>query len=340
MLLGRVGANTAVVTTRVWIQPVGEVDMATRLGAASSSQNPSIERLTWDEMMAIPANQLDARSCLPLHIFAEPDEMFEKLAREIADLIKANNTAGKPTTLILPVGPTKHYPLLVAITNRERISWHNVACFNMDEWMDWQCRLLPLDHPCSFKGFMLRNLHQLIDPDLRTPVENLFFPDPSNMTQYSDWIAGRGGADLCYGGFGYSGHIANNEPPQSRWWHIGLDEMRNSVTRILPLNDETLIAFSHRHTGGDTHAIPPMVVTIGMKDILTSKRIILVSDGGAWKQHTLRVLLMHEPTVSYPCTLVQEHRNCEVWVDAKTASPPRARPPFALQTEPIRNDEA
>jgi glucosamine-6-phosphate deaminase len=33
---------------------------------------------------------------------------------------------------------------------------------------------------------------------------------------------------------------------------------------------------------------------------------------------------MHEPTVNYPCTLAQEHANCEVWVDARTAeAPPR-----------------
>lgn len=68
--------------------------------------------------------------------------------------------------------------------------------------------------------------------------------------------------------------------------------------------------------------IPPMAVSIGMKDILSSRKLILVSDGAAWKQHTLRVLLMHDPTIDYPCTLAQEHPDCEVWVDQPTASPP------------------
>ena len=90
----------------------------------------------------------------------------------------------------------------------------------------------------------------------------------------------------------------------------------------MPLNDETLIAFAHRAAGGDTKMIPPMAVTIGMKDILASRKLILVSDSGAWKQHSLRVLLMQQPTVDYPMTLAQEHTNCEVWVDSKTAMPP------------------
>ncbi len=281
-------------------------------------------RLSWNDMMTIPANQLHRDGRLPLTIFDEAAPMFSRLAREVADLIKENNDADRPTVLIQPVGPKKHFPELVEITNRERISWRRVVSFNMDEWMDWQCRLLPVDHPWSFKGYMLRNLFSLIDTDLQPAEDNLHFPTPTNMDRYSDMIAEAGGADLCYAGFGFSGHIANNEPPASRWWRVGLDDMRNSVTRILPLNDETLVAFAHRSAGGDTSMIPPMAVTIGMSDILSSKRLLLISDGGPWKQHTLRVLLMHEPTVDYPCTLAQEHANCEVWVDARTAeAPPR-----------------
>ena len=35
-----------------------------------------------------------------------------------------------------------------------------------------------------------------------------------------------------------------------------------------------------------------------------------------------KVLLLHEPTVAYPCTLAQEHPNAEVWVDVLTAQVP------------------
>lgn len=280
------------------------------------------DRLDWETMMRLPAGQLGRHARLPLRIFDQASDLFEELASFIADLIARRNAEGLRTVLILPVGPKKHYPRLAEVTNARRISWKNVFCFNMDEWMDWQCRLLPLDHPWSFQGYMRRTLYERIDPELRPAADHLFFPSPDNMTRYSGWIAELGGADLCYGGFGYSGHVANNEPPLSRWWHVSLDDMRRSTTRILPLNEETLIAFAHRSAGGDTKAIPPMAVTIGMADILASRKLLLISDGGAWKQHTLRVLLMHEPTVMYPCTLAQEHPDCEVWVDGKTAAPP------------------
>jgi len=281
------------------------------------------QRLSWEAMMSLEAEELSDHSLIPPRIFDQTVDMFEHLARMIADFIKERNLQGLKTVIIIPVGPTRHLSRLVEIINTERISLRNCIFFNMDEWMSWDCRLLPVDHGWSLRGYLQRNFWGLIDVDLQPLPENLAYPTPKNMDNYSEKLDELGGADLCYGGFGFSGHIANNEPPQSRWWNLTLDDMRHSRTRMLPLNDETLIAFSHRASGGNTKAIPPMAVTIGMHDILNARKLVLVSDGGAWKQHTLRILLMHEPTIMFPCTLAQEHPDCEVWVDAKTARSPK-----------------
>ena len=278
--------------------------------------------LSWDAMMKVAVDRLNDHARVPVRVFERPDEIMTALARRIADLIKAHNAKGEPTRFIFPVGPKRHYPMLAEITNRERISWADCHCFNMDEWLDWQCRALPLDHPFSLEGYMRRNLFGLIDADLRPPETQLHFPKPRNMTTISDRIAEAGGIDFLVGGFGFTGHIAFNEPPTSRWSNISDEEYRTCGTRILPINDETIIAHAHRSLGGNTRGIPPMAITLGMADLLAARRILLVSDGGAWKQAILRVLLMHEPTSRYPCTFVQGHPGAEVWVDRATAEPP------------------
>jgi glucosamine-6-phosphate deaminase len=280
--------------------------------------------LPWEELVAVPAEQLAERGRVPLRIFPDAGAMFAALARAIADLIKARSAAGEPTRLIFPVGPKKHYPLLAEICNRERISWRDCHCWNMDEWLDWECRPLPLDHPFSLEGYMRRSLYEQLDPDLRPPEAQLCFPSPRNFLELSDRLAALGGADLCIAGFGFSGHIAFNEPPASRWYRIPAETFRGSRARILPINDETFIAIAHRAAGGNTRAIPPMAVTLGMRDLLGARRMILVSDGGAWKQTILRVMLLHEPTVEYPCTFVQGHPDACVWVDPATAAAPDA----------------
>jgi len=282
------------------------------------------QTLTWDEIVAVPADRLAELGRIPLRVFDTAPEMMEALARFTAETIRARTAAGEPCRLIFPVGPKKHYPRLAEICNRERISWRECHCFTMDEWLDWQCRPLPLDHPFSLEGFMRRNLYQRLDPDLRPAEANLHFPSPRNMLDLSDRLRALGGADVVFAGFGFSGHVAFNEPPPSRWYRISNQAFRDSETRILHINDETFIAMAHRAAGGNTRVVPPMAVTLGMKDLLSARKMILVSDGGSWKQTILRVMLMHEPTVDYPCTFVQEHPDAQVWVDAATAAAPPA----------------
>jgi glucosamine-6-phosphate deaminase len=292
--------------------------------SARTRKHAAAAAMSWEEIVAVPAERLNELGRIPVRIFPQASKMFEALARFTADFIKSRNEAGEPARFVFPVGPKRHYPRLAEICNRERISWRNCFCFNMDEWLDWQCRPLPLDHPFSLEGFMRRNLYGRLDPDLRPPEENLCFPSPRNMLDLSARIQAVGGIDVTFAGFGFSGHIAFNEPPASRWYRISNEAFRNSETRILHLNEETFIAIAQRAAGGNTRAVPPMAITLGMKDLLGARKMMLVSDGGAWKQTILRVMLMHEPTVEFPCTFVQEHPDAEVWVDAATAAAPSA----------------
>src|SRR5262249_32173667 len=164
--------------------------------------------MSWEEIVAVPAAELQARARVPVRIFPTGQAMFAALARLIADLIASRNAAGSPTRLIFPVAHKTPSPLLADICNRERIGWRTCHCFNMDEWLDWECRSLPLDHPFSLEGFMRRHLYDRLDAELRPPEANLCFPSPRNMLDLSDRIRRVGGVDLAIGGFGVSGHTA------------------------------------------------------------------------------------------------------------------------------------
>ena len=169
---------------------------------------------------------------------------------------------------------------------------------------------------------MRRIFYAPIDPELAIPEEQRYFPRPDAIEAVSDAIQAVGGVDSMYGGIGYRGHIAYNEPPRSPWYSITAEEFRNSKTRILTMNDDTLIAVSQRTAGGCSHAIPPMALTLGMKDLLSARRIRLVSETGAWKQTVIRVLLFCPTTIEYPVTFVQGHPDAMVVIDRQTAAPP------------------
>ncbi len=272
--------------------------------------------------LTLPVAELPKTSKVHLEILPDLDALYLHFARSIADEIKSNNQVGRPTRLILPVGPVGQFPVLVRICNQERISWRNVFTFNMDEYCDWQGRAVPIDHPLSFRGYIQRALFEQLDPELRIPDEHVHFPDPLNL----DWISQRietvGGIDTCYGGIGYHGHVAFNEPPISRWYKLTPEQFRNSLTRIVPLAPETIVMNSNRATGGNPAAMPPMAVTLGMRDILAARRIRLYCQGGAWQRTVLRIALMGDADVDYPVTLLQAHPDYAIVTTQDTAQAP------------------
>lgn len=284
-----------------------------------------IPRSIASELMSLSLDELGKRRKVAFRLLLNREVVINDFARSVADEIKTRNQQGLPTRLILPVGPVAQYPKLVEICNRENISWKNVYTFNMDEFLDWQGRPIPLDHPLSFEGFMRRTLFEALDPKLRIPEDHAFFPDPFRIDAISGAIETVGGIDCCYGGIGYHGHVAFNEPPISRWWAVSATELRQSLTRIMILGDDSIVVQSIHTSGGDSTAIPPMAVTLGMRDILASRKIRLYCAGGERHRAIFRITVAGEESVYYPSTLVQGHPDSEVITDEMTAQPIQVR---------------
>jgi glucosamine-6-phosphate deaminase len=276
------------------------------------------------EWCRIPPEDLEnhPQSRFKLKIVPTKDDVYRWAAQEMLDEVRQNNAAGHPTRWILPCGPKGQYPYFIQWANEQRLSLKNTHIFHMDDSLDWQARPLPLDHLFSYEGWMRRNFYDPIDPDLNVPESQRHFPTVYDLDGLSRAIEAAGGVDTMFGGVGYRGHIAFNEAPRSPWYTITREEFASSKTRILHLNEDTLIALSQRAAGGCSHAIPPMAITIGMQDLLSARRVRLLSETGAWKQTMVRVLLFSQPTVEYPVTLLQGHPDAILVVDQDTAASP------------------
>jgi len=285
-----------------------------------------------EKLLTIPPEEIDAWSPVKVVILKDQETLYETFARSIADKIKKNNEANKPTKLILPVGPTPQFPILAEICNKEKISWKNVWTFNMDEYLDWEGRLIPPDHPMSFKGYMHRNLFNLLNPEICIPLEQTWFPDPFNPDVIDQKISELGGVDTTYGGIGYHGHIAFNEPVDTYYFRLTPEEFKNAKSRVVNLNTDTFVINSLCGIGGNPYGLPPKAVTLGMKSILGAKTIELYCDGGDlnWQLATFRIACMHPPTLDRPVTFVQEHPNPKetvtIYADQRTAAPIKISP--------------
>ena len=280
--------------------------------------------MTLEEQLTLPVGEVLQHARMGCRLFPDIPAMLDHLARSMADEIRGRNALGEPTRWILPVGPVAQYARLVEITNREHISWRNVFAFQMDEFLDWQGRALPLHHPMSFEGFMRREVFERIEADLRPDPAHLYFPSPFDPDAISQAIQDAGGVDTCFGGVGYHGHVAFNEPPISRWFKVTAQQMRESLTRVVALGDDSIVVQSILCAGGSSALIPPMAVTLGMRDIIASRRIRLYLAGGERHRAVFRITLLGDQTPDYPSTLLQSHPDCVLHTDAMTARPVRA----------------
>ncbi len=271
--------------------------------------------------MTWPVEELRRRARVPFRLLPSIADVLSDFAYSVAAEIESRNARGEPSRLILPVGPVAQYPILVDLTNQRRISWRDTHIFQMDEWLDWQGRPIAPDHPLSFEAFLRRELFARIDPALRPPRHQVYVPHAFHPDEMEEALDKLGGADVCYGGVGYHGHVAFNEPPLSRWHEVSVEELRNSTTRVVALGDDSILVQSIGSAGGNPEAIPPMAVTIGMRQILAARKIRLYLAGGERHRAIFRRTVAGEVTTAYPASLVQGHPDAELITDTATAQP-------------------
>ena len=290
-----------------------------------------MDSITRQELYAwckIPYQELENHPKLKarFRLCKDSDQMGRIMARELVDEIKAHNDARKETRAIIPCGPSCWYKPFTELVNEERVSLKRFVVFHMDECLDWQGRELPRKHPYSFRGFMEEHFYGPVDRQLAVPEESRNWLNANNVEEIAEKIDAAP-IDLTYGGWGQDGHIAYNQARRHPFSHVTIDDVRNSTVRIQDNNIDTVVALAQRTFGSAYQFVPPMSVTLGVKECLSAKKVRVFSDTGAWKQTALRVALFGPLTPEYPLTLLQEHPDALITAAVATAIHPISEHP-------------
>lgn len=280
------------------------------------------------EWCKIPCGQLESHPerKIPFRLCGDSTEMGNIMARELVDEIQAHNAGGEKTRAIIPCGPSCWYEPFTALVNAEGVSLASFEVFHMDECLDWEGKELPRNHPYSFRGFMERHFYEPVDANLTVPEENRHWVMPDNIGEIRDQIASAP-IDITYGGWGQDGHIAYNQARRDPFSQLTAEEVRNSTVRVQNNNIDTIIALAQRTFGSAYQFVPPMSVTLGVKECLAGKKVRLFSDTGSWKQTALRVALFGPVSPEYPMTLLQEHPDALLTATVETATHPISEHP-------------
>lgn len=247
-----------------------------------------------------------------IRVVEELAAFYTQFAYDIVSRIVTAQQEGRPCVLILPVGPVPQYDIAAGIINREEIECKHLVTFSMDEYADENGQTAPAEWEGSFATAMMANFFGRINDELRPKPENIHFPDTGNINDYSDMIAAAGGADCCYGGIGWCGHIAFFES------HLGnnyatMEEYKAAKAQIVELNPMTIMQNALHSFGGDWSWVPPMAASIGPADILGAKHRSFWLDGMcgagttmAWQRFIARLAAHVYPNKYVPGSLLQE----------------------------------
>lgn len=226
-------------------------------------------------------------------------DFYAAFANDMVSRIKAALDAGRDFVGIFPVGPMPQYPIAARAINQLRLPMDHVHIFFMDEYADEDGNTAPVDWPGSFQAAALEHFFSRIDPKLRPPDDQIHFPLKEVIGHYSQMLADLGGADVCYGGIGWGGHIAFWEPQLGHEYGDDLDAYKRAEARLVELHPMTIMQNALHSFGGDWSFVPPKANTIGPADIMGAKQRSFWLDGdlggGVSWQRFIGRLVAHGP---------------------------------------------
>jgi len=264
---------------------------------------------------AVSKEELGKNAKIPLVKRGSAGEVFYEFALDMIDTIRKHNEENRTTVFICPVGPVGQYGIFVRLVNELSVSLKNVWFINMDEYLNDDGTCIDTAHRLSFRGFMDTNVYGRIRADLVMDEKQRVFPDPDHTDEIQRLIEKLGGVDVCYGGIGITGHLAFNEGED-----VPIRDFANRPTRVLYLSAETRTINSVADLNGAVDMMPHLCVTIGMKEILASKKVRLYCFRD-WHRSVVRHAAYGEISALFPATLLQEHMDARITLSDNVAEP-------------------
>jgi glucosamine-6-phosphate deaminase len=236
----------------------------------------------------------------------------------VADMLrrlKQSADSKQKVVMILP-NPAPIYRDVAYYINQLRIDCSRLHVFAMDEYADQDGRIAPESWKFGFTWAMKNYFLYQIDPELRPAEKQFVGLADSNIKDYSKMLADHGGADICYSGPGWTGHLAFIEPDAPEL-DLPLEQWKKKGAGIVTLSPFTLAQNSlHGCFGcsGDLSAVPPKAATIGPADVIGARArfemagISVAGTFTAWQRLAARLCYHGPVTPKLPTSILQTLR--------------------------------
>ncbi len=223
---------------------------------------------------------------------------YKELSRKVANIISAQVILKPNCVLGLATGstPIGTYKQLIEWYEKGDIDFSKVTSVNLDEYCG-----LETSNEQSYRYFMNHNLFDHVNIDIKnTNVPNGLAADAeAECKRYDQLIEDLGGVDLQILGIGHNGHIGFNEP----------DTTFEKGTHVVELDETTIKANARFFESIDE--VPKKAITMGIRSIMSAKKIILVANGPD-KKEIIDKAIYGPITPEVPASVLQLHPDLTV----------------------------
>lgn len=244
----------------------------------------------------LPATTRSARA-VTIHEF--PD--YESLSRQAAEDILALIVDNPKASICLATGstPTRTYEFFAKSAQGKARELENIRFIKLDEWGG-----LAEEHPSTCEHYLRKHIMQplQVSPDRFISFKPDAQPPDSECARIQAELDRLSCIDLCVLGLGANGHLGFNEPAESLQPYVHVAQLA-AKTQEHPMLDGSAV-------------VPEYGMTLGMANILSAKKIMLLVNG-QHKVPQLRRLLMQKVESAFPASFLWLHANVHIYSDVR-----------------------
>ena len=196
--------------------------------------------------------------------------------------------------------------MLANLTATEGIDFSKVTMFHLDEYI-----ALESDHPASFRKYLKERFVDKVRNLKAAYFVNGDAEEPQQECQRLGAIISEHPIDVALVGIGENGHLAFNDPPadfetEGPYIVVELDER----CRKQQLGEGWFESFEQ---------VPSRAISMSIRQIMKSARLI-VTVPEKRKAEAVKNALEGQITPMCPASILQEHKNCKIFMDKDAAS--------------------
>jgi glucosamine-6-phosphate deaminase len=239
------------------------------------------------------------------YVFQTKDEMATAAASSVVQAINhAIHTKGQ-ANIVLGTGASQVelYQHLVA---SKGVDWFKVVMFHLDEYIG-----LEPGHPAALRTYLMKHFVDKVAPLRAMYLIKGEAADPGQECKRLAVLIRAHPIDVACLGFGENGHLAFNDPPA--------DFETQEPYLVAQLDERCRLQQVSEGWFKSVPQVPPRAISMIIRQILKSKQLV-VTVPDLRKAEAVKNALEGPVTPQCPASIVQQHENCDIFLDEAAAS--------------------